>query len=740
MSSTAQAESSAARQVQRVERAPLPAREVRDPLEGVVEGANPQERYRAFQQDVLGRIWPRGAGGEYPDDFHRPARFDQRFDAEADPQDWIKGYTQFSPDGRDPANLSADEFETMRANLGTEDYVRVRSVPPQLLQPGTRAMHVGGSCVIETWGERTMKEERAGIKAGVLGEEVLPDTARQLVDLAPTISHASGALLGGYDEGVHLIESDMWAERIWKDYGVPKEEAYQITEDAYRRIHEMVQRRSRLINPNSVLVEVNFDELGLPAAIQQWMEGMGVPYDPTFRVAEVIHTYVGPQQHDMVKGAIQRSLDADGHSGPVRQAMENLLQTTIHLRGKQVDHLRWGSMDLPKEVIMGMREPTEEELQKMAEDPAYARGIAIMQDVYQRHMNGEPTSVAAGFADLPTYGNGVQHETRLNFNGRADQPEDREKFLASVERQFTDPARLHRKNVDQHLAFLQTYTADTKTAKKGMSDEVGQLQAQLGPVRRTRQALEKAEGQMAQAEVTIAENETVIDFYRRMQTGQLVEVSEAQRGYARKLRETAQKALEGVAKRMQGPEDKRTRYDEADSVRLPQVVEVLTQVENGLPAAANEAVAGYLDEAAQRLVKANAESRSSRLQQVQTAQQAFAEAASQLPDYEAKEARMAQLKSEMAGMASPSYFPLSENPFVHHAMQFLWDPDFAVFMREAVRIQEGRASGEIKKDDSNEQMRQLMGKVYPKLEAYVNYLFGRSEYPSEMRSAQLLSN
>ncbi|MFA5136319.1 MAG: hypothetical protein WC489_02905 [Patescibacteria group bacterium] len=735
--STIAAEKSAV-QAQRVERQPQPATIVRDPLEGVMEGTNPAERYQNFTRRVLSRIWPSEEGGEYTDDFHRPTRFDRRFEEGAGQEDWISGYTQFSPAGRDPLNLTQEEFDVMVKKIGTSDYVRLRSVPPQVLDPHMNPMHVGGSCVIETWGERTMKEERAGIKAGLLPEKLLPETARQLVDLAPTITHASGALLGGYNRGVHLIETDMWAQRIAEDYGVPREEADQITQDAYRRIHDIVQRRSKLINPDSVLIPVNFDELGLPNAIEQWMESMGVPYDPSFRVAEVIHTYVGPQQLDLVKDAIQRQLNADGHTGPVRQAMEFLMQSTHHLRGKQIDHLRWGSMDLPKDVIMGLRETTEQEQQKMANDPAYARGIYIMTDVYRRHMEGNPTSVAAGFADLPTHGKQVQHETRLNFNGRPGTADETRTFLASVEKQFTDPARLHRKNVAEHLSYLQSYTADTKSAKQLMSAEMAKLQSELSPVKKARLSVEKTAGLVAQNEVTVADNNSAIDCYRQLQTGQLVKMTEQNQKHVKRLNDTAKKALEGVAKRV--AEGNQNKYDLIDLERLPKVIEVLTAVETGQVPVITPHVATYLEESAQRLVKANTESTMQRRKQLQAAEDELERVKSLIPDAERKETRAAELKTGLATLTSPSYFPLSENPYVHHAMQFLWDPDFSVFLREAVRIQEERSAGSIKKDESNEQMRELMGRIYPKLESYINYLFGRTDYPIEMRYSQVLSN
>lgn len=739
MSATAKAEQTRPVQtMQPVERLPLQRKPIPDSLEGVIPGENRAERYRNFVRGTLGVIWPTTGGGEYNDDLHRPARFDQRFVEGADPAVWMSGYTQFSPDGRDMANLSEDQFETVVQKLGTADYVRVRSVPPELMQPETDPMPVGGSCVIETWGERTMKEERAGVQAGVLPADVLPNTARKLVSLAPTITHLSGGLLGGYDQGVHLIEDDMWSERIWKEYGVPQEEAVQMTKDAYVRIHQALERRSKLINPDSVLVNVNFDELGLPGAIQSWMESMGMPYRPDFRVAEVIYTYAGPQQHELVKQALERQLQADGKPGPVHRAMEMLVQTTHHLRTKQQDHLRWGSMALPKELIMGMREPTAEEQEKIANDPAFATGLSIMQDVYRRQMTSRPTAIAAGFADLPTYGNGVQHETRLNFKGRADVPEDAETFLASVESQFTDPARLHSQNVPQHLDYLKRYTVDMSTAKKNLSAEMVQLQTELGPVKKAVSAREKAQTAYDQNELAVAANEAMAAFYRRMQNNEVTAVTPQEQAFAKKMADTAQRALDGVNRRRGTPEA--NQYDENDAVRLPQVIEAARALAEGTVVPVSHDAATYVGESVDRLVKVNAESRATRLQQLQTADAALSQARGAVPNCDVKETRVDAIKAEIASMAAPSYFPLSENPFVHHAMQFLWDPDFAIFMRDAVRVHEFRTADPKNKEESNRRMRELMGQIYPKLEAYVNYLFGLSDYPAEMRYTQLLPN
>ncbi|MBI3620166.1 hypothetical protein HY214_03435 [Candidatus Roizmanbacteria bacterium] len=133
--------------------------------------------------------------------------------------------------------------------------------------------------------------------------------------------------------------------------------------------------------------------------------------------------------------------------------------------------------------------------------------------------------------------------------------------------------------------------------------------------------------------------------------------------------------------------------------------------------------------------------------------------------------RIKAIDVEMVGLGKHPLFPLHDNPYIHHAMQFLWDSDFVKFMIKAVEIQtklsEGRAqiaqqiaelrspNGSSGVDDkktsadltneenrlkagSNEEMRGLMASIFPKLEAYILYLYGRIDYPEAVRNSRVL--
>ncbi|MBI3619548.1 hypothetical protein HY214_00145, partial [Candidatus Roizmanbacteria bacterium] len=135
------------------------ASRVVDPLEGVMPGETRHARLVNFQNTVLSAIWPRPTAhgshnsGEYGDDLHRQARHD-----EGD----LSGFTHFGPFNRDIRNIDPAELENVVSVIGP-DYVRVRSVPPQLLDSDNTIIPTGGSCIIETWGMRTTTELRNAV-------------------------------------------------------------------------------------------------------------------------------------------------------------------------------------------------------------------------------------------------------------------------------------------------------------------------------------------------------------------------------------------------------------------------------------------------------------------------------------------------------------------------------------------------------------------------------------------------
>ncbi|HLD26716.1 MAG TPA: hypothetical protein VJB63_02055 [Patescibacteria group bacterium] len=635
----------------------LKQKPIADPLEGIIEGNNRQERYTRFINEIIAKIWSpdrqSGRWGEYNDDLFRSTRFSQGD---------IHGYTQSSPFGIDPQFISNEQFEKAIAHLDTPDYVRVRSIPPQIYNQDITCVPAGGSCVIETYGMRIINEIQKGINDKKISSEYLTDFVRSSIDIAPTITHISGALLGGHTNAVHYIESDMWTEKI-TEYGVPQEEAHRIVNDAYERIHDAVARRTRLINPEATLIKVNFDELYLTQAIHKWFDSFGMLFDPRYRVAEVIYTYDGPKQLDLLKNALHKQLENRQLGEREKSAIENILHSSYHMRVKQIDHLRWGSMKLPKEFIVGQRPLTPEEQEKYEKDYAYRMGIHIMKAVYEAHKNKNSTSIAVGFADMPSFHNEVQHESRTHIN---------------------TPARLHRHNIDGHLEFLRSYTVNNGDERQKLLKEMNGLQNQILPftiaLKASKKTLDTIGKKLSQYDNTIKKNQKIIDGLEIMLSSPSMEIADTEKALASHKRELLQA--------------------QTDQIR-------------------------------QHKMMKDAE--------YQKALDAYNDAQNNCDAYAEIQTRINQTKMRLSEINGPNCFPLNDNPFIHHAMQFLWDHDFVVFMKDAVKIQSEYEKKTIQKDEASYQLKTLMIKIYPKLESYIHYLYGIVEYPYVMRNNKVMS-
>ncbi len=787
-----------------------------DPLEGIIEGNNRHERYANYVTLVLGKIWPpTSESGEYGDDFWRSARYDKRLQPDSLPADWISGYTQFSPQGRDPLNLTPEQFETVVENLGTSDYIRMRSIPPQIMEPGVSLAQVGGSCAIETNGMRTLADISAHIdilksqltdppigseNATILTQigvdrRLLVDFAKTSVAMAPTVSHISGAMLGGYDVGIHYLETDMWTERLIKEFGITHAEAAPMILDAYHRIHDAVQRRSKLINPNSKILAVNFDELKLDPVINKWAVSMDLDLND-HRVIEVIYTYIGPEQLSLLKEAVCERQEHGQLTEEQLLAAETIMDAYLHVRGKQMDHLRWGSMNLPKEVIMGLRPMNDEEQQKFKTDYAYRMGVIIMADVYRRHTEGKPTSVALGFADLPAQGNGVQHESRdvgFIFNGQSP---DQSEFMESVWQQLNNPARLNRLNVDAHLALLRRYTIDPTEQRKQLLVEMARLEQVIKPTEgrlvEATKKLTKVTEQVERYQVKINAEKLIRAFTQQLiETGENVD-SPDNRQLAKQIRERAEKSLQHAKKKAEKGTDELTSEDEKDLAELPELIVAMQLIENGEKPILSDSAVNQLKEipnSANRLITDLISQLQTKMPELELTKTEVAARQADWDNLIEERQQITSIREQLSTNGGPNLFPLRDNPYVHHAMQFLWDPDFVLFLKKAVEVQqsmyqqreglnaqikavdleletireEGKNKGETKdktrlrqaetlaadrkkplKSQEDEirnrhggMMRQLMTTIYPKLEAYINYLYGRIDYPEELRNACL---
>jgi len=565
------------------------------------------------------------------------------------------------------------------------------------------------------------------------------------LDFAPTMSHISGGILSGQDSLVHLVESDMWSERI-AEYGIEKPEADELINQAYSRICDAIARRARLINPDAEVIHVNFDDLDLVGSLTDWFQTMDIPYDPSHRVWEVIETYIAPAQRDLLRKALTTRLDTDTTlSEGERAAIQSLLAAKYHMRGKQIDHGRWGSMNLPKEVIVGQRELNEDEIAAHGSegniDYAWMTGLRVMRDVYLRHTQGNPTSIVTLFADIPGYKSTVQHQDRemgQRFNGR---PGD-EKFLASLNACLENPRRLHRGNVEDHIAFLSLFTEDNEQQRRDLIRQKVALIKQLKPytdkAKKLNRARSKFEGRMTTYERRIGENENVLVFGNFVQA---IGRSESQVEINQTIMETAVTLNERLSGALASIRSKETHIDEdeADMAELPQVILFLEQIEAGEIPEASEVVRRRVNHLFEESEKSVAAFKASLLEVEAQRTEIVAELHTTEQDSAPMREEVVNFEEQIRALTI-SYLPLAENPFVHHAMQFLWEPDFVAFLTHAVAIQEDlQERGRKYRGEANQRMRELSKAIYPKLTAYIKYLFGQIEYPHEVRESRFIT-
>jgi|GEM_PF-3939596 len=710
---------------------------VRDPLERIIEGANRHERFKTFHANYLGHIWPidvrKGASpSDYAVDMHAVSRLHAGD---------ISGYQEFSPNALNPRTLSASTFEIVVQNLGTPDYVRVVSVPPQLTEP-ISVVPTGGSCIVaETSGMRTMSQLEKAEEPLIhepTGQPMTTYVADRLIAMAPTITHLSGAVGSGQDVTIHYEETGMWTAKA-KQWGVENAEGK--VGAAYRRAHEAIQRRASLINPDAVVVPLDFDELPLGEAIGEWFTEHGLEYRPEYRVAEVVYTYKGPKLLEHVQAALIRRLEMDNVPVVVREKLSAILMATHILRIKQNDHLEWGKeMKLPLDVITGGRPLTPEEVADQSDPYFFETATGLMKVIHDTDPTS--TSLLVGMLDLPGYNGTIQHQDRkmgVDFTG---QPNDKDTtaYLASIEASLDNPRRLHNNNVEEHLAFLTGYLqAEDPTRRLDLIQQKGPL---IGKRAEKGKAVKKLDGEIRGLHGT---SDTLMKkLHDEMEAHALMEYmitvsdqppTEAQQARAHRMR--SKMAAEMLTLRTKANEGSITDNEQAELTQLEAVKVAFDAVSDGekpvLLDAVHEYIVGMAEESS-RIVIEEIPTRQAEI--AQTIELKTREQEESQREWEILEADAAALDELIAQEKLPSPFPLAENPYIQHAMQFLWDSDFVAFMKHSVDLDKTFATDEKKTDpyvraDYHNKMRALMATVHQKLEAYVLYMYGRTqEYPA----------
>lgn len=709
--------------------------EIPDPLEGVIEGETRHERYVNFVNNVIGHIWPNEQNsGDWGRDLWRLPRRDTG-DIGASPN--------FVPTALDPLKLYGDSFEHMVQQLGSPEYVRVRMVSPELMREGTIPLPTGGTCVAaETFAMRTMSEVSAGVENGTAPKEMLTDLARTYVEMAPTMTHISGGLtVTGQEAAVHFWESDMWIDRLTQ-WGLPRDEARQRVLAAYERTHEAIARKARLINPDAQLIAVDFDELDIPAGIHEWFGTMDMEWDPSTRVFEVLYTYLGPGMTDRVQTALRRKLETDSLSTEQRDAVQKLLRANRSTRHKQIDHMDWAGQGIPMEVVTGMRDFTEDERVRYEEEYPFRAGFTAFRWTHTHSINGGmPQTALVGGIDLP-YGTTIAHENREM--GVAVSSLIEPEYWEQVDAAVNNPARLHRRNVPDHFLYLEEFLRDPNEKAK-LGKRKGELAGKINGYQRKLDDLSSREQRATQR---IANNTAARDTARqtrallvRMGTDTHIPLQEDEHHLIEAVLLRIDSTLTSIGARRAEDENSLTPEDWADLDELGSLRQTITRWTgdattaefsqsdlyrlNGLIAEQQLA----MEQSARNIDEARGE--------LETLPGLRAEIEND-PHYLETAQEMDEITMLLAKSAAPrSLYPLSENPYVMHSINFLFDPDFVEFLARAVAVDRRKKSDKGYRMQANERLCELMSAVYPKLRAYYEYIYGLRDDLDTVRSMRV---
>lgn len=605
----------------------------------------------------------------------------------ATPQN-ARAYLVMNPTPLAPEELDEEAFARLVERAGP-DFWRLRAVDPKFVASDTHPLVVGGSCAVETWA------------MGVLGwiDRIAPgrkaEYAERLLAMAPTVTHATGAMLTGQDFSVHYWEDRLWSQRL-EAYGVP--DALAKTTAAYERIQGAMERRARLINPRTTVAVVNFDELRLDEGpLQEWFEQIGVPFDPNFGIANVIYTYAGPRMLELTKRALAG-----------RPEVAHLVNgQTHHVRLKQIDHNDWdATLAEFKPVILGA-EPKGKIAELLDGSYPFRAGVAISRWVREANSNGL-RSVASGFFDMP-FGDHVMHMLP-NVGGRYNGT------IEALDELLASPVRLWHGNLPEHMAYLSTYLEEEV---RGASEEMAGICHAIAEcskkVARLGDRVKKKRNRIPMLEVLC------------VLMGRFIEGTELNQQAGSPVPEALDELEARLGKMRTNFEGKQalSELDQADLAGAIDTLTVISSLRTGSRAQLSDSGRTLLTKLATEYRQEIVMLRDDQLPQNE-AEHAAASA-------ELERLRSMQRAKAAAEGTRGTVYPLKENMVVLHATQFLWDPDFRAFLLMVAEI-DGR---DMSKEDKIGAIKREIARILPKLEAYLKYIFLGGEYPLATRETRL---
>lgn len=626
------------------------------------------------------------------------------------PNLWRNNYRLYlilNPDPLSPEDLTPKQITFLYSKIGP-DFFRLRAINPRILEGDF--LPLGGSCAIETWGMELLTPLKKY-------PELRAKLAETLLSFAPTISHVTGAILASGNFGVHFIEDGLWGQRIEDEYGVQNGRSK--TTQAYQRIHEAVERRAKLAsgNPNYQLIPVNFDELGLlEGPLERWFEEIGMPFDPNFRIAQVLYTYVGPELLELVKNSL-----VTRHGIP-RELLERYI---IAARLKQIDHNDWdATMAELKPIILG-EPPTEKQTELLNQYP-FAAGLAIAKWI--RDNVTVNVSQPSGFFDLP-------YDGRMYHMRNFYRPTDPKEIEGLILRLQHDPRILRKGNLEIHLEYLRGFLEispidRTPPPQRTNKKATNELKAQIQKTQSKIDNLER-QAQILDSIIQIIINpqyqpnpktfQSNMDYIKRRFEAFIASLK---RRYGFENNISIQELIHNPAVDILDRNDLQmwswliiffTNYGRE---RLG----INIEIDDGLSFVDFSEDQEYKDKFHElfsrelTFLRNELDKQKNKLLTLQN--------------------NLRSLRSNEVDYPKAQIFPINRNLIIMYATQFIFDPDFRDFIKYIAQVLRDRSISDEEKRMKIIRASQI---IFPKLEAYLRYIFEGGEYPVDLRNSRIFN-
>lgn len=620
------------------------------------------------------------------------------------------------PNPWDLGELPKERYDRIAAAFGP-DIARAKMGSWSVANGSGLLLPVGGACAIETYGLDLVNKSPA-YENDQSGKTAAAD---RMIANAPYYTQVTGTMLQGGNEkvGVMYTEEFPWWLRIQNELGVS--DAIPKTQAAYTRIAEATQRRGLLVDPNYQQLTLPFDTLRLEedGHLQEWYQQcmqelpeqfrQFIPpmYDENgFLASWVRYTYNGPNMLDIVKTRIRDqygiSLDA----------------FTTHVRTKQLDHLKE-----PTFLFKNAASLTERDRELLGKYGTIA-GLAIDSWHMQNSDKGQTGFI--GFDDL-SLGGDLIHQTVPLGNGTKKLP----KTAAEAEAVLASPVRLHQKNVDQHMLYLeQSLYPEVDTAREVVKKQESLIGMEKNFVNQQKQTkIMQVIDTILKSAVANTDGVAIVPVDSEELESLFFEESDV------------------------FPRDTATviRNEITDRLRiytLTKDVQATLRNEGLIPDNIWNRFAIYVTEQKQKngsnLVVQFADSQSQSLLPTYSTMHTEAVAKQEKQEenlgraVEAKQAEFAALVDgvgetlvaqgqALKGIPEMPILPLADNMIVSHAVQLSFDPDMRAFVTDAAAIARQTTTNE----EKTSQLREAMAQIFPKIKSYLEYIMKGGVYPAQ---------